>query len=156
MPVDPDFVLSKDDFLNGRLVIPWIGVDAAFEERGMYENGVMQDPSGGEKVGWYNFMSLPNGGKNVFLAGHVQFGGSPAVFSRLGELEPGDQVIIVAGGVEFHYAITWKDYRTKAEALYSVTEPVSEEVVTLMTCAGEFVGGNDYSHRWILRGERVN
>ena len=69
---------------GGGSCIPKIGVDAPFEERGMDEYGVMQDPSGREKVGWYNFMPLPNEGKNVFLAGHLQYGGSPAVFWNLG------------------------------------------------------------------------
>jgi LPXTG-site transpeptidase (sortase) family protein len=156
-PISPDLVLTKEEFLWGRLVIPKIGVDAFFEERGMDANGVMQDPTGREKVAWYNFMSLPNGGKNVFLAGHVQYSGTPAVFAKLGELEAGDEVIIVVGGAEFHYAITWKDYRSKAEAIYSVTDQVDTEVVTLMTCAGDYVpGAADYSHRWILRGVRTN
>jgi len=156
-PVSPDLVLTKEEFLWGRLVIPRIGVDAPFEERGMDEYGVMQDPSGREKVGWYNFMPLPNEGKNVFLAGHLQYGGSPAVFWNLGQLEAGDEVIIWAGGVEFHYVIVSKEYRTKADSIHSVTDPVDTEVVTLMTCAGEFVpAANDFSHRWILRGVRTN
>lgn len=156
-PVSPDFVLSKDDFLWGRLVIPRIGVDAAIEERGMDEYGVMENPSGAEKVGWYNFMPLPNQGKNVFLAGHVQYGGAPAVFWDLGSLEPGDQVIIRAAGVEFHYSIVSKDYQTKSGSLYSVIDPVESEVVTLITCAGDYVpGAGDFSHRWIVRGVRVN
>jgi LPXTG-site transpeptidase (sortase) family protein len=157
VPVSPDLVLTKEEFLWGRLYISKIGVVASFEERGMDDNGVMEDPSGSDKVGWYNFMPLPNEGKNVFLAGHLQFGGSPAVFWKLGELEPGDEVVIWAAGVEFHYSIVSKDLRTKDDALYSVTDPVDTEVVTLMTCAGAFIPeAGDYSHRWILRGVRTN
>jgi len=155
--VSPDFVLSKEEFLSGRLYIPRIDVVAGFEERGMDDYGVMDDPSGRDKVAWYNFMSLPNEGSNVFLAGHLQFGGSPAVFWNLGKLEAGDQVVIWAAGVEFHYSIVSKDYQTKADSIHSVTDPVDQEVVTLMTCAGQFIPEiNDYSHRWILRGVRVN
>ena len=50
LPVDPRLVLTKEQFLAGRLVIPTIGVDAPLEERGVYGNGVMQDPSGRQAV----------------------------------------------------------------------------------------------------------
>jgi LPXTG-site transpeptidase (sortase) family protein len=149
-------VLAKDEFLAGRLRIPRIGVDAPFEEKGMDASLKMDDPSGRDAVAWYHFKSLPNEGENVFLAGHLQLGGSPAVFNDVPQLEGGDRLVISAGGVEFHYSVVSKDLYTKADSIYFVNNPVDSEVVTLMTCGGDFVGGNDYTHRWIVRAARIN
>jgi LPXTG-site transpeptidase (sortase) family protein len=156
-PVPPDFVLSKEAFLAGRLNIPKIGVDAPFEEKGLDANYKMEDPSGREAVAWYPFKSLPNGGENVFLAGHFQLGGTPAVFGRVPELEAGDRLIIWAHGIEFHYSVISKELPTREESLYAVNNPVDSEVVTLMTCGGDYVPETgDYTHRWIIRAARIN
>jgi LPXTG-site transpeptidase (sortase) family protein len=156
-PVPPDFVLSKDAFLAGRLNIPSIGVDAPFEERGLTPDYAMEDPSGREAVAWYPFKSLPNGGENIFLAGHLQLGGSPAVFNKVPDLEAGDRLIIWAGGVEFHYAVVSKELWTKEDSLFAVNDPVDAEVVTLMTCGGDYIPETgDYTHRWVVRAVRIN
>jgi LPXTG-site transpeptidase (sortase) family protein len=154
--VPPDLVLTKEEFLAGRLRIARIGVDAPFEERGMDANYKMDDPTGREAVAWYTFKSMPNEGENIFLAGHLQLGGSPAVFSQVPKLEAGDRLVILAGGVEFHYAVISKELRTKADSIGAVNDPVDSEVVTLMTCGGNYVGGWDYTHRWIVRAARIN
>lgn len=155
--VPPDFVLSKEAFLAGRLNIPRIGVDAPFEERGIDANYKMEDPSGRDAVAWYPFKSLPNGGENIFLAGHLQLGGTPAVFWNVPNLEAGDRLIISADGVEFHYAVISKELQTKEDSLSAVNDPVDSEVVTLMTCGGDYVPETgDYTHRWIIRAARVN
>jgi LPXTG-site transpeptidase (sortase) family protein len=117
----------------------------------------MEDPTGREAVAWYPFKSLPNGGENVFLAGHLQLGGSPAVFNKVPELEAGDRLVIWAGGVEFHYSVTSKELWSKADSLYAINDPVDSEVVTLMTCGGDYIPGTgDYTHRWIVRAARIN
>jgi LPXTG-site transpeptidase (sortase) family protein len=149
-------VLSKEAFLAGRLHIPRIGVDAPFEERGVDADLKMEDPTGREAVAWYAFKSLPNGGENIFLAGHFQLGGTPAVFWNVPELEAGDRLVILAGGAEFHYSVVSKELLPKADSIHAVNDPVDSEVVTLMTCGGEYVGGNDYTHRWIIRAARIN
>jgi len=157
LPVDPHLVLTKEQFLAGRLVIPTIGVDAPLEERVVYGNGVMQEPSGREAVAWYPFEPLPNAGGNIFLAGHLQVGSSPAVFWNLHNVKPGDRVIVSAGGADFYYSVISEEYETKADALHAVVDPVDREVVTLMTCAGNYIPSTgDYTHRWIVRAERIN
>jgi LPXTG-site transpeptidase (sortase) family protein len=123
----------------------------------MYPNGVMEDPSGREAVAWYDFEPLPNEGGNIFLAGHLQFGGSPAVFSDLNKMEAGYEVIISAGGVDFYYSVVSEEYQTKADSLHAVTDTVDGEAVTLMTCAGSYIPSTgDYTHRWIVRAVRIN
>ena len=156
-PVPPDLVLTKETFLAGRLLIPNIGVDAPFEERGLNPDDSMEDPSGREAVAWYSFKSLPDGGENIFLAGHLQLGGSPAVFNKVPDLEVGDRLVIWAGGAEFHYSVISKELPTKEDSLFAVNDRVDSEVVTLMTCGGEFIPETgDYTHRWIVRAARIN
>jgi LPXTG-site transpeptidase (sortase) family protein len=155
--VPPDLVLTKETFLAGRLLIPDIGVDAPFEEKGLNADDSMEDPSGREAVAWYPFKSLPNGGENIFLAGHLQIGGTPAVFNKVPDLEVGDRLVILAGGVEFYYSVISRELLTKDESIHAVNDPVDAEVVTLMTCGGEFIPETgDYTHRWIVRAARIN
>jgi len=156
-PVDPDLVLTKEQFLAGRLVIPAIGVNAPLEERTVETNGVMQDPTGKEAVAWYDFEPLPNAGGNIFLAGHLQLAGSPAVFTNLQNVQFGDRVIISAGGADFYYSVISAVLETKADSLHAVIDPVDSETVTLMTCAGTYVPSTgDYTDRWIVRAVRIN
>ena len=156
-PISPDLVLTKEAFLAGRLLILEIGVDAPFEERGLTPDNAMEDPSGREAVAWYPFKSLPNAGENIFLAGHLQLGGTPAVFSNVPKLEPGDRLIILAGGAEFHYSVVSKELLTKDDSLHAINDPVDAEVVTLMTCGGDYVPQTgDYTHRWVVRAARIN
>jgi LPXTG-site transpeptidase (sortase) family protein len=155
--VSPGLVLTKEQFLAGRLVIPQIGVNAPFEEKSVDGSGVMQEPSGREVVAWYGFEPLPNQGGNVFLAGHLQLGGSPAVFSNLQSLQPGDRVIITTAGADFYYSVISEDIETKADSLHAVIDPVNLETVTLMTCAGTYIPSTgDYTDRWIVRAVRIN
>jgi len=117
----------------------------------------MEDPSGKDAVAWYDFEPLPNDGGNIFFAGHLQLGGSPAVFWNLQNVQPGDRVIISAGGADFYYAVISKDLETKADSLHAVVDPVDRETVTLMTCAGTYIPSTgDYTHRLIVRAERIN
>ena len=156
-PVPQDLVLTKEAFLAGRLLVPDIGVDAPFEEKGLNADDSMEDPSGREAVAWYPFKSLPNGGENIFLAGHLQLGGTPAVFNKVPDLEAGNRVVIWAGGAEFYYSVVSKELWSKADSLYAVNDPVDSEVVTLMTCGGDFIPETgDYTHRWIVRAARIN
>ena len=156
-PVSPDLVLTKDQFLAGRLVIPQIGLNAPLEERTVDSNGVMQDPSGREAVAWYPFEPLPNAGGNIFLAGHLTVANSPAVFWNLQNVQIGDHVLINAGQADFYYSVTSAVYETKADALHAVLDPVDRETVTLMTCAGNYIPSiGDYTDRLIVRAVRIN
>jgi len=155
--VSPDLVLTKEQFLSGRLVIPRIGVEAPLEERGLDSNRVMQAPTGREVVSWYSFEPLPNAGGNIFLAGHLQLGGSPGVFWNLQNVRAGDRVVISAGGADFYYAVIGEELETKADSLHAVIDPVATETVTLMTCAGTYVPSTgDYTDRLIVRAVRIN
>lgn len=77
------------------LSIAAIGVDARMESVGLDEQKRMAVPSRDELVGWYALGAYPGEMGSAVLAGHFDAkDGSPAVFSRLDELRPGDDVIV--------------------------------------------------------------
>jgi len=165
-----------------RLIIPKIKVDAGIEVLGLDSSGAMQDPKGYFDVGWYdlsnsfpNFSSKPGWGGNAVFAGHVDCaacgpGGSAgaAVFWRLRELGPDDQIIVqLADGTQYTYhltsiyTVTPNDagtYDTSIGTTVSINDlvgPAGKEVVTLITCGGTFnTRTHEYDKRLIVRAER--
>ena len=83
----------------------------------------------------------------VLVMGH-----SSTIFQRLKEVEIGD---------EFHYddeqfVIISKEIRAKADiSMKEILQDESEPTLVLMTCAGEHVTGQDYSHRLIMYAKQV-
>jgi len=117
----------------------------------------MQNPTGSDAVSWYSFEPLPNFGGNIFLAGHLQLSGSPAVFWNLENVHVGDRVVISAGAADFYYSVISVELETKADSLHAVIDPVDRETVTLMTCAGTYIASTgDYTDRRIVRAVRIN
>src|SRR5947208_3457061 len=97
-----------------RLAIPKINVDARVQVLGVDRNGVMQDPKGPVDVGWYNLslggsnFSYPGWGGNAVFAGHVDYiNYGAAVFYRLRDLRPDDQVEVdLTDGTQYLYRVT--------------------------------------------------
>lgn len=78
----------------------------------------------------------------VLLMGH-----SSTVFTKLSDVKVGDE-ISYNGQV---YRVTSREIRPKAEiSMREILEDVGEPTLVLMTCAGEHVSGQDYSHRLII------
>ena len=75
--------------------IPSIGVDAAIDTLGLNSDGTVQVPSRPDDAGWYRGSAAPGQIGAAVLLGHVDFAATgPAVFYRLGDLAPGDAVIV--------------------------------------------------------------
>ena len=78
----------------------------------------------------------------VLLMGH-----SSTVFAKLSEVKVGDE-ISYGGRV---YKVASREIRPKAEiSMQEILEDTGEPTLVLMTCAGEHVSGQDYSHRLIV------
>ncbi|OLP00134.1 hypothetical protein BVU76_22410 [Mycolicibacterium porcinum] len=103
MPASPSPV-ETTAFAPAELDIPSIGVKAAVVPVGTamvsapFLGGQMVPtfgvPPDGFSVGWWNAGPLVGAPGMAILLGHTQVGGGYAVFNRLGELRPGDQVNI--------------------------------------------------------------
>lgn len=135
-----------------RLLIPAIGVNTRVVEAAV-KNGEWQVPK--FVAGHLEGTAQPGAGRNVVIAGHVQSISSGNVFARLGELEPGDRVLLVTtAGEEREYVV--RRLRTVRANDTSVVQPGRSETLTLVTCTGTFNPiTRDYSHRLIAVAEPV-
>jgi sortase (surface protein transpeptidase) len=75
------------------ITIPSIGVKAGIVGVGLQADGAMQVPDP-YQVGWYKRGPRPGAPGPAVLIGHVDDRTGPAVFYRLRELHPGDEILI--------------------------------------------------------------
>lgn len=150
-----------------RIGIPRIGVDAPVVVMGLDSRNYPQVPDSGSDVAWYTFSAPPGSGSNAVFSGHVDwyYWGLPGegVFYHLRELQIGDDISLQ---LEDESQLLYKVTGNVAVAyddpnVLKVMDPTSRDVITLITCGGTWlrdysnpIGGN-YSHRVIVRAERV-
>ena len=133
------------------LSIPSIGVDTAVEPRGTvtYDNPFTGQSVAGygvpESLGtaaWWSDGPQPGSGQMAVVLGHQQTGGD-AVFNRLHELRPGDQILLRDGAGA---ALTLQVLGEPLTGLDKATSALSDALnghpadadVALVTCGGEF------------------
>jgi len=150
-----------------RIAIPAIGVDAAVLAMGRDSQNDPEVPDSGSDVGWYTFTAAPGRGSNAVFSGHVDwyYWGEPGVgvFYRLRELVIGDEITVdLADGNQVRYRVTGNVAVAYDDPdIEEVMDPTSKDVVTLITCGGTWLrdysnpNGGNYSHRVIVRAERV-
>lgn len=141
-----------------RLRIDSIGVDAPLVYLNIDANGNMDVPRDPELVAWYDFTAKPGlGSGNAVFSGHVDYRDyGPAVFWDLSNLQIGERVEVqLRDGVVVQYEVTAAADIPVAELdMAEVLAATSEESLTLITCSGQFVGG-EYVDRRIVRAVRV-
>ncbi|HZE50084.1 MAG TPA: class F sortase [Jatrophihabitantaceae bacterium] len=123
-----------------RLRLPAIGVDTALQALRLQPDGSLQAPSAWQEAGWYADGVRPGALGPAVIAGHVDSRSGPAVFFRLGELRPGDRVVVqqhVGRALTFVVDDVARYPKTNfpTASVYSAA-PVPE--LRLITCAGEF------------------
>ena len=150
-----------------RIGIPRIGVDAPVTVMGLDLRNYPQVPDSGSEVAWYTFSAPPGSGSNAVFSGHVDwyYWGLPGagVFYRLRELQIGDEISVeLEDASQLHYAVTGNVAVAYDDPnVVKVMGPTSRDVITLITCGGTWLrdysnpNGGNYSHRVIVRAERV-
>lgn len=150
-----------------RISIPSVGVDAPVTAMGLDSRKYPEVPKSGSEVAWYTFSAPPGQGNNAVFSGHVDwyYWGMPGegVFYHLRELQIGDDISLdLEDGSQIRYTVT-----ANVAVLYDdpnvidVMDPTSRDVITLITCGGTWQrdysdpNGGNYSHRVIVRAERV-
>jgi hypothetical protein len=133
------------------LSIPAIGVDTVVEPRGTvtYENPFTGQTVAGygvpeslDTASWWSDGPQPGSGQMAVVLGHQQSGGA-AVFNRLHELRPGDQILLRDGGGA---VLTLEVLGEPLTGLDKATSALSDALnghpadadVALVTCGGEF------------------
>lgn len=140
-----------------RIAIPAIGVNAELVEMGITAGGALAVPDSPQLVAWYGFTGKPGSGGNAVMSGHVDYHNyGPAVFWDLKRLVPGDRIsVLLEGGASVVYSVTASDvYLERDVPMREVLAPTEQESLTLITCAGSFIGG-EYTHRLVVRAVRV-
>lgn len=102
-----------------------------------------------QAAGWLFGSAMPGTAGNVVLYGARS--GSAAVFSTLDQLQPGDEVTVSAGDINYVYRITSSEEVDAART--DLLLPVEEPVVTLITDSGQWdSSAARYDRRLIIRG----
>jgi sortase (surface protein transpeptidase) len=119
------------------LVIPRIGVDARIEARGLDGNRNLDTPSNFRDVAWYQLGPAPGLPGNALINGHVSWWTGSAVFTRLSQLRPGDEVVVVReNGSRVVFKVTSRTAVAAGARIPSLFAPSRVPSLTLITCAG--------------------
>ena len=144
-----------------RIVIPRLQIDAPITVKGVDATGAMENPNGASDVAWYDFSGKPGFDEygNAVFSGHVDYIGiGPAVFWRVRELNPEDQIEVhLEDGTVYRYVVRAKDVYPADEApVGQIVGPTPEQSVTLITCEGVFSPESGlYDQRLVVRAERI-
>ena len=128
-----------------RLRIPSIGVDTGLLRLGRDGDGAVEVPEGPHKwdmAGWYAGAggTRPGDRGSAVLLGHVDSTSGPAVFYRLRELRPGDQVEVVrADRTVVRFTVDRVEQYPKSRfPTDDVYYPTFTPKLRLVTCGGSF------------------
>jgi sortase (surface protein transpeptidase) len=121
------------------ITIPSIGVKAGIVGVGLQADGAMQLPEP-DQVGWYKRGPRPGAPGPAVLIGHVDNRTDPAVFYRLRELRPGDEILIrQRDGSTTRFTVGRLERHPKtALPTNRIWTTTSKPVLRLITCDGSF------------------
>jgi hypothetical protein len=123
--------------------IPAIGVDSKLLYLGVNSDGTIQVPSletSSDQAAWYKYSVTPGQIGISVIDGHVDSYSGPAVFFRLGALQPGDTIdVTLADGVTAIFRVSGvREYLKSnypAKTIYGATNYAA---LRLITCGGVF------------------
>jgi hypothetical protein len=121
------------------IAIPSIGVKAGIVEVGLQADGAMQLPDP-DQVGWYKHGPRPGAPGPAVLIGHVDTRTDPAVFYRLRQLRPGDEILISQRDGSTTRFLVGRLERHPKTALPTkrIWPTTSRPLLRLITCGGSF------------------
>ncbi len=146
-PATPEVSAPTADATATRVEIPAIGVDSSLERLQLDpRTGELTPPEEWMSAGWYGDGTVPGDIGPSVIAGHVDSVTAPAVFARLGELVPGDDIrVTLSSGdvkefvVDSQTAAPKDDFPT--DLVYG---PTPTPQLRLITCDGVFDGGTGH------------
>ncbi len=123
-----------------RIRIPAIGVDASVDDMGLTDDGGIEVPEVFADAGWWTYSPRPGRIGASAILGHVDSKTGPAVFFRLTDLRPGDEIHVDgADGQTVTFAVRAVEQHPKSsfpsEKVFSATPTPT---LRLITCGGAF------------------
>jgi sortase (surface protein transpeptidase) len=123
--------------------IPSIGVHSELQSLGLTDDGALEVPAGAlyDQAAWYRHSPTPGSLGPAIVLGHVDSAANgPSVFFRLGELRPGDLVIVdredgstATFAVDEVHSYAKDDFPTKV-----VYGDIDHAGLRILTCGGAF------------------
>lgn len=107
---------------------------------GLNPDGTLEVPANARETGWWSRGVFPGEKGTAVIAGHVDSGTGPAVFFRLRELEPGDNVRITnSEGRTARFIVERSEEHPKTDfPTRRVYAPAAGRALRLITCSGDF------------------
>ncbi len=134
--------------------IPKIDMDASIEQVGLDPERKMDVPKNSDNVGWYKLGYKPGEKGNAVFAGHFdKADGSPAVFSKLENLTPGDKIYVRDANGKTHIFSVERISRYPYDnfPIKEVFGDFPEPRLNLITCQGAWNAAlRNYSHRVVV------
>ena len=123
-----------------RLKIPKIHVSSSLDRLGRAQDGTVEVPSRWEVPGWYELGPRPGDPGSAVILGHVDSKRGPAVFFRLRELRPGDEIdVTLADGSSVRFVVQrTAQYDKQRFPTDDVYYPTLRSALRLVTCGGQF------------------
>jgi hypothetical protein len=123
-----------------RVQIPKIGVASSLDRLGRAPDGTVEVPNRSDLAGWYDLGPRPGDLGSAVILGHVDSDHGPAVFYRLRELRPGDQLTVTgADGSSVRFVVQrTQQYPKDRFPTDDVYYPTLTSALRLVTCGGEF------------------
>ena len=130
------------------LRIPSIGVSSpALVDLGKQPDGSLEVPTDPADPGWFSPGPAPGQFGPAVIAGHVDGGGGPGVFYRLGELQPGAPVEVVREDGSTARFVVDKVERYAKDAFPTAAvygDSTHRAELRLITCGGDFDDGTGH------------
>lgn len=123
-----------------RVAIPSIDAQLTVVPTGVTPDGAMEIPDDPRIAGWYRFGPDPTteSGATV-LSAHIDSRERVGPLARLGDLSPGDEVVVTAGDEEVRYVIERVDsYPKTVIDLDAVFDRTGSPRLHLVTCGGDW------------------
>jgi sortase (surface protein transpeptidase) len=100
----------------------------------------MDVPKSYDSVAWYKLGARPGEVGSAVMAGHLDSKTGPAVFWRLRDLKPGDDVVVISDdGMERRFKVTetvvYRFDEAPLERIFAAPEGIG---LNLITCGGTF------------------
>ena len=123
-----------------RIEISSIGVDAPIIGLGLNPDRTLEVPTDYGDAGWWTGGPRPGERGPAVIAGHVDSRTGPAVFFRIGELQPGAKIVVVGrDGTRARFSVLGSERYPKARfptaRVYGGTRAAT---LRLITCSGDF------------------
>jgi len=133
-------VLGRGTSPPVHLRIPAIGVSAVVVRLGLNRDGTLQVPGDFDVTGWFTGGPAPGETGPAVIAGHIDSRSGPAVFYRLRELRPGDEITVGrTDGSSVRFAVDGvAQYPKQAFPTEAVFGPSPDPMLRLITCGGTF------------------